>query len=97
MGKTAESPPAALPALTAHFFRLVALVPHVPLPILPVVTLKVVNGSLPVLEIVAGIVFKNVAVRLAAGLGETLDDVDVVAGLKARARDLDLLAVVQAG
>ena len=30
--KTALSPPLALPALTAHFLRFVAIVPHFPLP-----------------------------------------------------------------
>jgi len=55
MSATAESPPVALPALTAHFARFEALVPHVPLPVptLPVVTLNLKVGNVPVALIVA--------------------------------------------
>src|ERR1019366_7671171 len=41
---TAESPPAAVPALMAQFLRFEVFVPHLPLPIFPVVTLNVVLG-----------------------------------------------------
>src|ERR1019366_7898629 len=57
MGLTAVSPPAALPALTAQFFRLALVVPHLPellpVPTVPVTTLNVVLGSRPVVVIVA--------------------------------------------
>src|SRR5271170_4147211 len=45
--KTALSPPVALPASTAHFFRFAAAVPHLPLPIVPVTTLNFVLGNTP--------------------------------------------------
>jgi hypothetical protein len=50
------------PTLTAQSFRLDVFVPHEPAPlpdpILPVETLKVDLGKAPVLEMVAGTVFK---------------------------------------
>jgi hypothetical protein len=45
---TAESPPAALPTLTAQSVTFALVVPHVPEPILPVETLNVDFGRSPV-------------------------------------------------
>ena len=53
--KTALSPPVALPALTAHFLRFDAAVPHLPLPMVPVATLNFVFGSTPVAVIFTGV------------------------------------------
>ena len=57
--KTALSPPVALPASTAHFFRFAAVVPHLPLPMVPVMTLNFVLGNTP-----AAVIFTGVAVRM---------------------------------
>ena len=51
----AESPPLALPALTSQVFGSDDDVPHVPLPTVPVTTLKLVDGSDPVAVIVTGV------------------------------------------
>src|SRR5665213_918930 len=57
MRPTALSPPDALPTLTAQFFRLVLVVPHVPAPLpeptFPVTTLKDVRFRRPAAVIVA--------------------------------------------
>jgi hypothetical protein len=55
---TALSPPAALPALTAHFLRFAAVVPHLPLPIVPVATLNFVFGKTPAAVIFTGVARK---------------------------------------
>jgi hypothetical protein len=55
MGATAESPPVALPTLTAQAFKLAFVVPHFPLPIFPSDTTKVCRGSRPVLVMVIGV------------------------------------------
>ena len=52
--KTALSPPAALPTLTAHFLRFAAAVPHMPLPIVPVTILNFVFASTPLALIFSG-------------------------------------------
>jgi hypothetical protein len=55
IGALAESPPPALPALIAHDFKFNNEVPQVPLPIAPVTTLKLVDGSVPPAVIVTGV------------------------------------------
>ncbi len=55
IGAAAVSPPLALPALMAQFFRFDGVVPQAPLPIVPVTTLNAVLGSTPAAVIVTGV------------------------------------------
>jgi len=55
IGAVAVSPPLALPALMTQLLRFEAVVPQVPLPILPVTTLKVELGNRPAAVIVTGV------------------------------------------
>lgn len=55
MSVCVESPPLALPALSAQLSRFEARVPHVPFPIVPVMTVNEVLGRSPDAEIVTGV------------------------------------------
>lgn len=51
----AVSPPVALPALIAHAAAFAFVVPHLPLPMVPVDTVKVVVGKMPFEVMVIGV------------------------------------------
>jgi len=55
IGAAAVSPPLALPALMAQFFRFDDVVPQAPLPIVPATTLNAVLGNTPAAVIVTGV------------------------------------------
>ena len=97
IGALAESPPLALPALMAHEFRFDDDVPQVPLPTIPVTTLKLVDGSVPLAVIVHRGRSGDVASALPARAAQALHHVHQVVRGETRAGHRHSLTLRQIG